>query len=169
MGTRLFVGNLSFSATEDGLRDCFAADGRQVASVRIMLDRETGRSRGFAFVDMANEADAKAAIVALDGVDFDGRPLRVNEATERPERPAGARPPRREGGDGPPRFGSGGGQGGPRSSGPGGGARRFDDPPRGGRPDARRGERGPDRPRDDAGGRKSRRPRDDDDDDNEWE
>lgn len=166
MATRLFVGNLSFSATEDALRDRFAADGRQVVSVRIVVDRETGRSRGFAFVDMTNDEDAKAAIVALDGVDFGGRALRVSEASERPERPGGGdRAPRREGGGGPPRSANSG----PRfsSGGGGGGApRRFTDAPRGGRPDGRRG---PDRIRDDGGGKKPRRPRDDDDDENEWE
>lgn len=170
MATRLFVGNLSFTATEDALRDRFAADGRQVVSVRIMVDRETGRSRGFAFVDMTNDEDAKSAIVALDGVDFGGRPLRVSEAAERPERPGGGAP-RREGGAGPRRTASAG----PRASGSGaggggGGARRFSDAPRGGRPpEGRRSDRGPDRIKDDGGGKKPRRPFDDDDDENEWE
>ena len=160
MVTRLFVGNLSFAATEDGLRSCYGADGRQVASVRIMLDRETGRSRGFAFVDMASDADAKAAIAALrEGVE--GRPLRGNEAMERPERPAGGGASR---GPAPRRDGPGGGP-----SRPSGGAapRRFDDPPRGGRGEVRRGDG--ERLRDDSGGKKSRRPRDDDDDGSDWD
>ncbi len=164
MATRLFVGNLSFSATEDALRECFAADGRQVVSVRIMVDRETGRSRGFAFVDMTNDEDARSAITALDGVDFGGRALRVSEAAERPERPGGGAP-RRDGSAGPPRTASAG----PRPSGGGGGGRRFSDAPRGGRPpEGRRSDRGPDRIKDDGGGKKPRRPFDDDDE-NEWE
>lgn len=151
MATRLFVGNLSFAATEDGLRAAFAEDGRKVVSVRIMLDRDTGRSRGFAFVDMDSQDDAHAAITALDGVDLEGRALRVSLATERPERSAGSRPP-------------------PRRDGPSGGPppRRFDDAPRGrGREEVRRGERGPERSRDEV--RRSKRPHiEDDDDDDDW-
>ena len=85
MGQRLYVGNLSFQTEENGLTDAFAADGRQVASVTIMTDRETGRSRGFGFVEMASEDDAKKAIEAMDGQELDGRALRVNEAQPRPE------------------------------------------------------------------------------------
>ena len=108
MGTRLYVGNLSFQTTEDSLRAAFEGDGRQVTDVKIMLDRDTGRSRGFAFVEMATEQDAQGAIAAMNGADVDGRPLRVNEAQ-----------PRQEGGRGG--FGGGGGGGGGRGFGGGGG------------------------------------------------
>jgi RNA recognition motif-containing protein len=83
MGTRLFVGNLSYDTTEMSLRELFGQTGT-VAEAKIVLDRETGRPRGFAFVQMGSEADAKAAIAALDGKDLDGRTLRVNEAQDRP-------------------------------------------------------------------------------------
>jgi RNA recognition motif-containing protein len=83
MTTKLYVGNLNYTTTEDGLRTAFAADGRTVREVAIPNDRETGRPRGFAFVEMGSEGDAKAAIAALDGKDLDGRSLRVNEAKER--------------------------------------------------------------------------------------
>ena len=86
----IYVGNLPFSATEDQLRDLFAAYG-EVDSARVMTDRETGRPRGFGFVKM-NDAEAEAAIKALDGKDFGGRNLRVNEAEER--KPSGPRPAR---------------------------------------------------------------------------
>ncbi|MCZ6574058.1 MAG: RNA-binding protein [Planctomycetota bacterium] len=87
MGTKLFVGNLSYSSTEDILQELFSADGRQVDQVNIVTDRETGRSRGFAFVEMGSQEDADAAKKALDGHDLDGRPLRVDEAHERGPRP----------------------------------------------------------------------------------
>ena len=86
MGTKIFVGNLSYQATEQDLHDLFAADGRKVDRVSIVTDRETGRSRGFAFVEMANAADAEAAMSALDGRELHGRALRVNEAHDRPKR-----------------------------------------------------------------------------------
>jgi len=89
MGKRLFVGNLSFQTTEGTLESLFSQDGRQVASVSVVQDRDTGRSRGFAFVEMANDADAQAAIKALDGQQVDGRAVRVNEAEERKPRPSG--------------------------------------------------------------------------------
>lgn len=93
MSTRLYVGNLSFNCTEDALTQAFEQDSRRVSSVSMVMDRETGRPRGFAFVEMATEADARAAIEALDGAQLDGRTLRVNEAQER--RPnAGAKPGR---------------------------------------------------------------------------
>jgi RNA recognition motif-containing protein len=85
MGTKLYVGNLNYTTTEDALRSAFAADGRTVREVAIPSDRETGRPRGFAFVNMASEGDAKAAIAALDGKDLEGRSLKVNEAKERVE------------------------------------------------------------------------------------
>lgn len=91
MSKRIYVGNLPFSATEDELRELFAQHG-EVESVKLVTDRDTGRPRGFGFVDMA-EADAGAAINALNGTDMGGRPLRVNEARERE---GGSRPPRRD-------------------------------------------------------------------------
>jgi RNA recognition motif-containing protein len=83
MGTKLYVGNLSYDSNEASLRAAFEADGRQVKEVAVIMDRETGRPRGFAFVQMGSEADAKAAIAALDGKQMDGRALRVNEAQDR--------------------------------------------------------------------------------------
>ncbi|MDR2905243.1 MAG: RNA-binding protein [Helicobacteraceae bacterium] len=78
---QLYVGNLPYSVTEDSLREVFAKHG-EVSSVRMMMDRETGRFRGFSFVEMDDEGALKA-IEALDGKDFGGRNLRVNEARER--------------------------------------------------------------------------------------
>jgi cold-inducible RNA-binding protein len=101
MGTKLYVGNLSYDATEAGLRAAFQADGRDVREVALIMDRETQRPRGFAFVQMGSEKDAQAAIAALDGKQLDGRAIRVNEAQDRP---AG----NRSGGGG----GGGGGYGG---------------------------------------------------------
>ena len=89
----IFVGNLSYGATEDAMRSLFEAHG-EVSSAKIITDRETGRSRGFGFVEMPNDENAQAAVSALDGTDFDGRPLRVNEARPREDR--GGRPPRRD-------------------------------------------------------------------------
>ncbi len=85
MGTKLYVGNLSYESTEASLRSAFGAEGRQVREVAVIMDRETGRPRGFAFVQMGSEADAKAAIAALDGKMVDGRALKVNEAQDRPK------------------------------------------------------------------------------------
>lgn len=82
MGNRLFVGNLSFNATSDGLRTAFAVHG-DVTEASVITDRETGRSRGFGFVTMATPSAAQAAITALNGTSLDGRPLRVNEAETR--------------------------------------------------------------------------------------
>ncbi|HOW65805.1 MAG TPA: RNA-binding protein [Candidatus Paceibacterota bacterium] len=111
MSTKLFVGNLSYSVTENELQDLFAQHG-PVADVNLMLDKFTGRPRGFAFVTMATEEGATAAIQALNGKEFGGRSLTVNEARPREERP-----PR---GD---RFGGGGGGGG-QGRGDGGGRRQ---------------------------------------------
>ncbi len=83
MNKKLHVGGLSFSADANRLREFFAADGRQVASVQIMQDKLTGRSRGFGFVEMATFEDAKKAIEALNGKDFLGSRLTVSEAGER--------------------------------------------------------------------------------------
>lgn len=84
MAKRIYVGNLPYSTTEDELREVFGEHGN-VNSVDILLDRNTGRSRGFGFVEM-DDADADKAIDALNGKDMDGRPLRVNVARERRER-----------------------------------------------------------------------------------
>ena len=86
--TRLYVGNLSFNTTETALQQAFVACG-DVSEVKIVLDRETGRSRGFAFVTMANGEGARAAMARLDGQMLDGRALRVNEANEREPRGGG--------------------------------------------------------------------------------
>jgi RNA recognition motif-containing protein len=101
---KIYVGNLSFQSTEDSIRELFAPHG-EIQEVSIVTDRETGRSRGFAFVTMPQDAQAQAAITALNGLEFEGRALTVNEA--RP-RPAG---------------GGGGGRGGPRGGGNRGGGR----------------------------------------------
>ena len=110
MATKLFVGNLNHGATENDLQDHFSAAGT-VVSVNIMQDRFTGRSRGFGFVEMATEEDAKKAIESLHQKDFQGRPLTVNEARPREERPSGGYGGGRGGGGGH-RGGGGGGGGG---------------------------------------------------------
>ena len=126
MGTKLYVGNLNYNTSEQALREAFGANGREVASVSIIMDRETGRPRGFAFVEMTTSEFAQQALKELDGTDLEGRMLRINEARERDPRA-----PRSFGG--PPGGGgggyAGGGGGGGYSSGPpaGGGA-----PPGGG-------------------------------------
>jgi RNA recognition motif-containing protein len=89
MGKRLYVGNLSYDSTEDSLRAAFSEDGRTVSEVHVMTDRETGRPRGFGFVEMGSDADARAAIEALDGKSVDGRNIKVNEAQERKPRGGG--------------------------------------------------------------------------------
>jgi len=83
---RIYVGNLSWTADENELRDAFAAHG-EVTSVQVITDRETGRSRGFAFVEMANDAEAKDAISAVDNKEIGGRQVKVNEAKPRNEKP----------------------------------------------------------------------------------
>jgi RNA recognition motif-containing protein len=88
MATKLFVGNLPFTTTENDLQDHFAQAGAVVA-VNIMQDRATGRSRGFAFVEMSSQEDASKAISMFHQKDFQGRPLTVNEARPREERPQG--------------------------------------------------------------------------------
>lgn len=90
--TKLFVGNLPFTVTDDAVRTLFAAHGT-VQSVSLIADRDSGRPRGFAFVEMSSE-DATRAIAALNGTDFQGRPLKIDAARERPAaaRFAGARP-----------------------------------------------------------------------------
>jgi RNA recognition motif-containing protein len=112
MSTKLFVGNLSYTITEQELRDAFAQNGRTVHSVRIALDRETQRPRGFAFVEVATDADAESAIKEWNGNALNGRNVFVEKAQERvPGAPRPVRPPR-PGFGGP--GGSGGGFGGPR-------------------------------------------------------
>lgn len=101
--TKLYVGGIPYRTTEDELRTAFEEAG-QVTSASIIMDRMTGRSRGFGFVEMADDAGAQAAIDRWDGKEFDGRTLSVSLA-----RPQGDRPPRREGGGG---GGFGGGRGG---------------------------------------------------------
>jgi RNA recognition motif-containing protein len=81
----IYVGNLSYGMSEDELRVAFGAFG-QVSSVKILMDRETGRSRGFGFVEMPNSQEAEAAIAQLNGKDVGGRPLRINEARPREPR-----------------------------------------------------------------------------------
>jgi cold-inducible RNA-binding protein len=109
MSTKLFVGNLSFNATENDLQDAFAKFGT-VTEVNLMLDRMTNRPRGFAFVTMSSKEEAEKAIQELNGKELDGRALTVNEA-----RPREDRPPRSGGGGGG--YGGGGGGGG-RDRGP---------------------------------------------------
>ncbi len=118
MSKRLFVGNLSWDTQEDDLIAAFEADGRKVASARIMTDRDTGKPRGFAFVEMDSDSDAQAAIEAMNGKEIDGRALRVNLAEERQPRPGGG-----GGGGGGSRGGFGGGGGGRSGGGGGGGGR----------------------------------------------
>jgi RNA recognition motif-containing protein len=83
MGNRLYVGNLSFGATQESLRDAFAAHG-DVVDVHLVADRVTGQSRGFGFVTMGSREQAEGAMAAMNGSDLDGRALKVNEAEERP-------------------------------------------------------------------------------------
>ena len=83
MGTRLYVGNLPFSADESQIRDLFSQNGRTVSEVKLVTDRETGRPRGFGFVEMGSTQDADGAIRELNGHDYGGRSLTVNEAKER--------------------------------------------------------------------------------------
>jgi RNA recognition motif-containing protein len=117
MNTRLYVGNLSFHTTEETLQHAFAEHG-DVSEVKLVLDRETGRSRGFAFVAMGSADGARKAIEAMNGALLDGRSLRVNEAEERQPRSGGF-----GGGGGGGGFGGGGGGGG-RGGRPGGGGGR---------------------------------------------
>ncbi|HZE73642.1 MAG TPA: RNA-binding protein [Pyrinomonadaceae bacterium] len=115
MPTKLYVGNLSFRTTSDELRDAFSSVGT-VESASVIEDRETGRSRGFGFVEMATPEEAAAAIEAFNGKDFGGRNLTVNEAKPRSDRGGGGR-----GG-----YGGGGGRGSGRSGYGGGGGRDRD-------------------------------------------
>jgi len=105
MSTKLFVGNLSFNTTENDLQDAFAAHGT-VVETNLMLDRMSGKPRGFGFVTMSTPEEAQKAIDALNGAELDGRALTVNIARPREERPGGGGGGRRE---------SGGGRGGGRN------------------------------------------------------
>jgi cold-inducible RNA-binding protein len=111
MAKKIYVGNMSYDTTEGTLRELFATHG-EVVSVSVVTDRDTGRPRGFAFVEMATDAAANAAIAALDGQSVDGRTLKVNEA--RPPASRGGDRPYGGGGGG---RGAGGGRGGDRSRG----------------------------------------------------
>jgi len=107
MGNRLYVGNLSFSTTRESIEAAFSSAG-EVLEISMPVDRETGQPRGFAFVTMGSASEATSAISQLNGMMLDGRPLRVNEAEERPPRGGGG-------------FGGGGGGGGRGGYGGGGG------------------------------------------------
>ncbi|MDD3352863.1 RNA-binding protein [Zoogloea sp.] len=111
MGTKLYVGNLPYSVDKDRLEQIFGEFGT-VASAQVIMDRETGRSKGFGFVEMGSDQGAQDAIAALNGKSFEGRSMTVNEA--RPQEPRS--------GFGGPRRGPGGGSGGGGRRGPGGGS-----------------------------------------------
>ena len=117
METKIYVGNLSYDTTEDDLRTLFAQAGT-VASVALIKDRDTGQSKGFAFVEMSNQSEAEKAIQTFNGYTLSNRPLKVNLARPREERSFGGG----GGGGGYGRGGGGGGGGyGDRRGGPGGG------------------------------------------------
>jgi RNA recognition motif-containing protein len=111
MGNKLYVGNLAYSVRDESLHDAFAQFGT-VTSAKVMMDRDTGRSKGFGFVEMGSDAEAQAAINGMNGQPLDGRAVVVNEARPREDRPGG--------GGGGFRGGYGGGGGGGRSGGGGG-------------------------------------------------
>src|SRR5580658_1020774 len=115
MGKKLYVGNLAYGITDSDLSQMFAAHGT-VQSAQVIMDRDTGRSKGFGFVEMGSEQEAQAAIAALNGKEHDGRALTVNEAKPREDRPRGG-----GGGGGGGRGGYGGGGGGRGGYGGGGG------------------------------------------------
>ena len=112
MGNKLYVGNLSFRVTSEDLQEFFGAAGA-VDSANVVYDRETGRSRGFGFVEMASDDDAAAAVAQFNGQEYDGRAMVVNEARPREDRPRGSRSS----------YGGGGGYAGNSSGGYGGGDR----------------------------------------------
>lgn len=113
MSNKLYVGNLSFSATEQDLEEVFGEIGT-VQSINIIEDRDTGRSRGFGFVEMSSAEEAQNAIAELDGKEVEGRNLKVNEAKPRENRGGGGGGGRRGGGGGGGGYGGGGGGGGGR-------------------------------------------------------
>jgi RNA recognition motif-containing protein len=116
MGKKLYVGNLSYSVTSSDLEQLFAQHG-QVTSAQVINDRDTGRSKGFGFVEMSSDDEATAAIAALNGQQHDGRTLTVNEARPKEDRGGGG------GGRGGYGGGGGGGRGGYGGGGGGGGGR----------------------------------------------
>jgi len=119
MAKNIYVGNLVWDATQDDLYNLFQEHGK-VTRAQVIMDRETGRSRGFGFVEMENDAESETAINALNGADFRGRALTVNEAKPRDDRGGGG------GGGGGRAFGGGGGGGGRGfGAGGGGGGRGF--------------------------------------------
>ena len=127
MGNKLYVGNLAYSVRDDSLTQAFAQFGT-VTSAKVMMDRETGRSKGFGFVEMGSDAEAQAAINGMNGQPLQGRPLVVNEARPREERPGGfggggggSRGGYGGGGSGGGGYGGGGGGGGYGGGGGGGG------------------------------------------------
>jgi cold-inducible RNA-binding protein len=123
MAMNLYVGNMAFSTTEDALREAFSEYGT-VTKVQLIMDRETGRPRGFAFVEMSD--GGAEAIAALNGADLDGRALTVNEAKPREDRPRGGGGYGGGGGGGRGGYGGGGGGGGyGGGGGGGGGGRRY--------------------------------------------
>lgn len=119
MGNKLYVGNLAYSVRDDSLDQAFSQFGT-VTSAKVMMDRDTGRSKGFGFVEMGSDAEAQAAINGMNGQALEGRAIVVNEARPREERPGGF-----GGGGGGPRGGGGGygGGGGGYGGGGGGGGR----------------------------------------------
>jgi RNA recognition motif-containing protein len=117
MGNKLYVGNLAYSVRDESLQSAFSQFGT-VTSAKVMMDRETGRSKGFGFVEMGNDAEAQAAINGMNGQPLEGRPVVVNEARPREDRPGGF------GGGGGGRGGYGGGGGGGGYGGGGGGGGR---------------------------------------------
>ena len=114
MGNKLYVGNLPYTVRDEDLQQSFSEFG-SVTSAKVMMERETGRSKGFGFVEMGNDAEAQAAISGMNGQSLGGRSITVNEA-----RPMEARPPRSGGGGGGYGGGGGGGYGGGDRSGGGG-------------------------------------------------
>jgi RNA recognition motif-containing protein len=122
MSTKLYVGNLSFNTSTQDLEQMFGEFGT-VQSTNIIEDRETGRSRGFAFVEMSSKEEGLRAIESLNGKEIDGRNLTVNEAKPREERGGGGG--NRGGGGGRGGYGGGGGRGGNRGGGGGGGSSRW--------------------------------------------
>ena len=119
MGKKLYVGNLAYGVSDSDLQHMFEPHGT-VQSAQVIMDRDTGRSKGFGFVEMGSDAEAQAAITALNGTEVDGRALTVNEARPKPEGGRGGG----GGGGGRGGFGRGGGGGGGGGYG-GGGGRRY--------------------------------------------
>ena len=122
MGNKLYVGNLAYSVRDDSLQQAFSQFG-SVTSAKVMMDRDTGRSKGFGFVEMGSDAEAQAAINGMNGQALEGRAIVVNEARPREERPGGfgGGGGGRSGGGGGGGYGGGGGGGGGRSPYGGGG------------------------------------------------